>query len=97
MAVDVGKMTSKQNGMSNKIKRKKFVKNLKPNEKEIPMRFAGSLLGIPKELTVEYCMADDAGNVFKRRKALDTSTLSEEIGLISKRTESGTSFQGKEI
>ena len=95
MAVDVGKMTRKQNGMSNEIKRKKFMKNLKSNEKEIPTRFAGSLLGISKELTVEYSMADDAGNVFKRRKVHDSSTLSKEIGLISKRKESGTSSQGK--
>ena len=43
MAVDVGKMTRKQNGMSNEIKRKKFMKNLKSNEKEIPLRFAGIL------------------------------------------------------
>ena len=76
MSVDVGKMTRKQNGLSNMTKMKKFMQNLKSNEKEIPTSFAGSLFGNSKELTVEYSMADDAGTVFKRRKVHDSSTLS---------------------
>ena len=71
MSIDVGKMTRKQNGMSNNTKMEKFLKNLKSNEKEIPTSFAGSLFGISKELTVGFSMADDVRNGLKRRKVQD--------------------------
>ena len=131
IVVEVGKKTWRQssNAFRGERKRKKIVKDLKLNKKDIPVRIAESLSVIPKglniefrvagdagkrkrrealdlstlsednpkELTIETCVADDSGNVVKKRKEVDTRILSEEIESIPKRTKRGKSFQGKEV
>ena len=79
IAVEVGKKTWRQNSMAlrGERKRKKIVKDLRLNETDIPVSFAESLSGIPKELNIEFFEAGDAGKR-KRREALDSCTLSED-------------------